>query len=326
MNQPAVYTGYLFQGGLGMPDREYYLSTSPEHGRHPRPLPGPRREGARSSPASRRQRRRRHAIVDLETRMAARTPPAPTRSRCARPTTPGSAPSSASARSGARLEDVLRRRRTRRRSRRSSSGSPSAVTGLAGTGEAGAPRHLEGLADLPRRRPRRPAPPPGLRGGELRLLRQDARRHAASWPRAGSAPSRRRARSARGRSGSAKIRNGRRRRQAVRPAPLPARGQGADRGRWCGSIAGAFDQRIEALDWMAPDDQGPGPGEGADPLRGRRLPRALGGLRGAGDLPRRPRGQRAARRALRLPPAARAASASRWTRPSGAWSRRRSTR
>jgi putative endopeptidase len=30
MNQPSVTTGYLFQGGLGMPDREYYLSDNPK--------------------------------------------------------------------------------------------------------------------------------------------------------------------------------------------------------------------------------------------------------------------------------------------------------
>ena len=30
LNQPSVYTGYLFQGGLGMPDREYYVSTNPK--------------------------------------------------------------------------------------------------------------------------------------------------------------------------------------------------------------------------------------------------------------------------------------------------------
>ena len=30
LHQPGVYTGYLFQGGLGMPDREYYLSTNPK--------------------------------------------------------------------------------------------------------------------------------------------------------------------------------------------------------------------------------------------------------------------------------------------------------
>ncbi|HEY1417985.1 MAG TPA: M13 family metallopeptidase N-terminal domain-containing protein [Myxococcaceae bacterium] len=30
LNQPTVYVGYLFQGGLGMPDREYYLSTNPK--------------------------------------------------------------------------------------------------------------------------------------------------------------------------------------------------------------------------------------------------------------------------------------------------------
>ena len=30
LNQPSVYAGYLFQGGLGMPDREYYLSPNPK--------------------------------------------------------------------------------------------------------------------------------------------------------------------------------------------------------------------------------------------------------------------------------------------------------
>jgi putative endopeptidase len=30
LSQPGVYAGYLFQGGLGMPDREYYLSTNPK--------------------------------------------------------------------------------------------------------------------------------------------------------------------------------------------------------------------------------------------------------------------------------------------------------
>jgi len=30
LNQPMVYAGYLFQGGLGMPDREYYLSANPK--------------------------------------------------------------------------------------------------------------------------------------------------------------------------------------------------------------------------------------------------------------------------------------------------------
>jgi putative endopeptidase len=30
LHQPGTYTGYLFQGGLGMPDREYYLSTNPK--------------------------------------------------------------------------------------------------------------------------------------------------------------------------------------------------------------------------------------------------------------------------------------------------------
>src|SRR5512144_2503720 len=30
LSRPEVYAGYLFQGGLGMPDREYYLSTNPK--------------------------------------------------------------------------------------------------------------------------------------------------------------------------------------------------------------------------------------------------------------------------------------------------------
>src|SRR6516162_7265181 len=69
LNQPGVYTGYLFQGGLGMPDREYYLSSNPKmaairdayraHVARVLSLVGVRDSEQRAS-----------RIVDLETRIA----------------------------------------------------------------------------------------------------------------------------------------------------------------------------------------------------------------------------------------------------------------
>ena len=85
LNQPAVYTGYLFQGGLGMPDREYYLSTNPKMAATRDALPGPRRAGARSSPASRAPRRRPPASSTSRPGWRGCTPAAPSRSRCGTP-------------------------------------------------------------------------------------------------------------------------------------------------------------------------------------------------------------------------------------------------
>jgi len=64
-----VYTGYLFQGGLGMPDREYYLSSNPEMASS--------RDAYRAHVARvlslvgvRDSEQRASRIVDLETRIA----------------------------------------------------------------------------------------------------------------------------------------------------------------------------------------------------------------------------------------------------------------
>ena len=69
LNQPGVYTGYLFQGGLGMPDREYYLSSNPEMASS--------RDAYRAHVARvlslvgvRDSEQRASRIVDLETRIA----------------------------------------------------------------------------------------------------------------------------------------------------------------------------------------------------------------------------------------------------------------
>ena len=69
LNQPGVYTGYLFQGGLGMPDREYYLSSNPKMAAI--------RDAYRAHVAQvlalvgvRDSEQRATRIVDLETRMA----------------------------------------------------------------------------------------------------------------------------------------------------------------------------------------------------------------------------------------------------------------
>lgn len=38
LNDPSKNTGYLLQGGLGMPDREYYLSADKDMAKKPRGL------------------------------------------------------------------------------------------------------------------------------------------------------------------------------------------------------------------------------------------------------------------------------------------------
>jgi Predicted metalloendopeptidase len=70
LNDPEHNTPYLLQGGLGLPDRDYYVSTSPkmaelraQYTRHVAAILGPRGIPAVAGPAAR--------IVDLETKIAA---------------------------------------------------------------------------------------------------------------------------------------------------------------------------------------------------------------------------------------------------------------
>ena len=52
LDDPTRYSPFLLQGGLGMPDRDYYLDPSPRMADDPREVPGARRRAARRSPAS----------------------------------------------------------------------------------------------------------------------------------------------------------------------------------------------------------------------------------------------------------------------------------
>ncbi len=56
LDDPAKYSPFLLQGGLGMPDREYYLDPSSAHGRHPLEVSGPHRRRAEARPRGRRRR------------------------------------------------------------------------------------------------------------------------------------------------------------------------------------------------------------------------------------------------------------------------------
>ena len=68
--RPTAHLPYLLQGGLGMPDREYYLSDEPRHGRI---CDAYRAYIARDAEPGRHRRCRQHAptrIFDLEMKIA----------------------------------------------------------------------------------------------------------------------------------------------------------------------------------------------------------------------------------------------------------------
>ena len=219
------------------------------------------------------------------------------------------------ARARRRLAAVLRRRRTRDAAHRGGLAARRRQ-GTRRAGEAGPPRHLEGLADLPCRRPGGSGSPPGVRGGELRLLRQGARRHAgaggaleasgggrlASFARSGGLP----------RGG----RHGRRRGQLYVPATSRRRPRRrleemvANRRRLRSAYRGA------GLDGAR--DQGPGSGQGAERSGSASATPRNGWTTRDWRSPARPPEQRPARRASSTTTAGSRSRRSRWTGPSGA--------
>ena len=66
LNEPSRNTVYLVQGGLGLPDRDYYLDQSPRLAEHPRAVPRAPREGlrARRAPGPRAARGARADVRD----------------------------------------------------------------------------------------------------------------------------------------------------------------------------------------------------------------------------------------------------------------------
>ena len=82
LDDPATSRPYLLQGGLDLPDREYYLAALRAHGRRPQGVCRPRLAHAAARrrwpiPTPRRPRSSRS-----KPRWRARTPPAPSRSTC----------------------------------------------------------------------------------------------------------------------------------------------------------------------------------------------------------------------------------------------------
>ena len=70
LTDPSHNYPYLLQGGLGMPDRDYYVSANAAHGRSAQAVPGPHRRnvqagGLRGSASARAAR-----VFALETKMA----------------------------------------------------------------------------------------------------------------------------------------------------------------------------------------------------------------------------------------------------------------
>ena len=186
LNDPEHNTPYLLQGGLGLPDRDYYVSTSPKMAELRGTVHAPRRGDpcARGVPAvagpcrahrrSRNEDRRRardpRAVggrghrAGLETGSACRKGPWPRLVRAAR---------------GRRIEQRADLHRL----------APGGGDGIVGAGGKGAARRLEGLARFPRRQPGHRRSPESVRRRGIFVLWKDAQRHAAA---AGAMAARRR--------------------------------------------------------------------------------------------------------------------------------------
>ena len=287
LDDPSRYAPFLLQGGLDMPDREYYLDASPRMaeirtkfqahvarvlelaqvagrggtGRADRRPRAPDRGGARDA---RGRRRREEGRQPLDARPARRARPRP------------------------RLVGVLRGRRPR---------AAAAVRRLAaarrhrplGPRRRAAARDVEGL------------PEPSTPSSTLPPCCQPPSARSAS---PSTAPCSRACRS--GASGG----SGRRTRPAAAlgeavgrlyveryfPAEAKARIEGMVK-----NLMAAFGRRIDALDWMDAGHQGEGQGEAGRAQGRRRLPRSLARLLGPAGRARRRVRQRAARRAVRAP-------------------------
>ena len=181
LNAPTRSVPYLLQGGLGLPDREYYLSKAPKmvetrekYRAHVEAVLGL----AKVKDATRRADR----ILALETKMAqahatrleslevkdANNPwPRTEWPRRA----PGLDWNRFFAAAGLDTQPVI------------FAWHPKATRGCAALVGQGAARELEGLGHVPRRRSARTVPRQGLPGGVIRLLRADAQRRDQQAPR-----------------------------------------------------------------------------------------------------------------------------------------------
>ena len=177
MQAPPDNMPYLLQGGLGLPDRDYYVSPSPKmaalrkaYGQHVVVVLGLMGVADAS--------RRAAAIVDLETRMAAvhatrvqsadvSLPQVWTREALATkaPGLDWTALLDAAGLQGAPAFTVWH---------------PAAVTGLAALAGSEPLAGVEGLAGVPQRQHPHRIPAQGVRRRRVRVLRQDVERHAGA--------------------------------------------------------------------------------------------------------------------------------------------------
>ena len=227
------------QGGLGLPDRDYYLKDDAKLAgaahqvRRARAADAgaARRQAARRRPrgARRSWRWRRRSRRSRSSGWSGATPRTCT-TRCRAPTSRRWRPSS----SGRRTS----RRRARPRSRRSTSPTRSSSRACPTMIKT---RPLGGLEDVPALAPGPPAGAAALRGlrrRELRLLRQDADRARRSCGRAGSAASTASTTTSATRSASATSRR-RSARRASSAWPMMV-----------AALEKALEQDIQALPWM----------------------------------------------------------------------------
>ena len=68
LDDPSQYSPFLLQGGLGMPDRSYYLDSVGDDGDDPRQVPAARRSDAAAGRRGRRRTPRPRRSSRLETR------------------------------------------------------------------------------------------------------------------------------------------------------------------------------------------------------------------------------------------------------------------
>ena len=218
LNDPEHNTPYLLQGGLGLPDRDYYVSTSPKMADAADAIHAPRRGGPRARRIARHHPRERHASSTSRRRSRRCTRHACSRPTCSLPQVWKREEFAAKApgldwpvlleAAGLKRCPDLHRLASRR------------GDGTRRAGGKGAARRVEGLARVPRREPGDRLPPKAVRRRRIRVLRQDAQRHArtaaamAAWCRCDE----RRAR--------------RGRRQTVCGAPFSAGGEGEGAARW----------------------------------------------------------------------------------------------
>ena len=237
---PGETLPYLMQGGLGMPEREYYLSADADMAEHARPAiapiieavmraaGNPDRGGARRR-ASSTSRPRSRAPMRPATR--ARTSP-----RARQVWTRADLEKARRASTGPRLLDAAQL-----------GGAPKFEAYHAGAipqprraGRLGAARRVEGLARLPHAQPAAPTCcPTPIRDASFAFygtaLGGTPQQRSATSSR--STPPRTRSRTRSARPMSTNI---------SRPRPRPKSR------RWSTNIKAAFAKRVEALDWMAP--------------------------------------------------------------------------